>query len=124
MSIFLTIDEVLEIHSVLIDEFGGARGIRDTGILESAIMRPQSGYYQDTIEEACALMESLAINHPFVDGNKRVSFFCTDTFLRMNGYFIDCENKAAYSFFIGLFESNSFKFSNLLEWLNENTVAL
>jgi len=66
-------------------------------------------------------MESLAINHPFVDGNKRIAFFATDTFLRMNGFYIDCDSEKAYSFFMNLFETNTFKFQFLLEWLKLNT---
>ena len=69
---FPSIDEVIVLHGALIDEFGGAHGIRDEGALASAIMRPQMGYYDDLIQEAAALLESLAMNDPFVDGNKRV----------------------------------------------------
>ena len=83
-------------------------------------MRPQSGYYKNIFEEAAALMESLAMNHPFVDGNKRVAFFATDVFLRLNNYFIDCDNMLAYEFFMKLFDSNKFNFENLLPWLKEN----
>ncbi|HED36770.1 MAG TPA: type II toxin-antitoxin system death-on-curing family toxin, partial [Ignavibacteria bacterium] len=74
---YLTNDEVIIIHKNLIDEFGGLHGIRDNNSLESAVMRSQSGYYEDIYEEASALMESLASNHSFVDGNKRISFFAT-----------------------------------------------
>ncbi len=70
MSDFLTVDELLTIHYKLIEEFGGSHGLIDIGALESALMRPQTGYYQNIIEEAAAFMESLAMNHPFVDGNK------------------------------------------------------
>jgi death on curing protein len=90
---FPTTQEVITIHEVLIEEFGGAPGIRDEADLISALMRPQLGYYDTLIQEAAALMGSLANNHPFVDGNKRVAFFVTDTFLRMNGYYIDCDNE-------------------------------
>ena len=79
------IGEAIAIHDALIREFGGSMGIRDEGALASALMRPQLGYYDSLIEEAAALMESLANNHPFVDGNKRVAFFVTDAFLRLNG---------------------------------------
>ena len=92
-------------------------GLRDHGALQSALLRPQLGYYDDLIEEAFALMERLAMNHPFVDGNKRTAFFVTDAFLRDNGYFIDCDNDAAYNFFMGLFETNSFRFAELKTWL-------
>ena len=111
------LDEVLEMHEALIDTFGGAHGIRDLGALDSAILRPQMGYYNSLIEEAAAMMESLSNNHPFIDGNKRVAFFVTDDFLRMNGQHIDCDSQAAHSFFMGLYERNSFRFANLIPWL-------
>jgi len=57
--------------------------VRDPGALESALYRPQTGYYKDIVAEAAALMESLAIHHPFVDGNKRIAFAATDVFLRI-----------------------------------------
>ena len=117
---FPTIEEVIEFHDALISEFGGATGIRDEGALASAIMRPQMGYYDTLIEEAAALMESLAMNHPFVDGNKRTAFAVTDAFLRMNGYFIDCDSEEAYAFFMQLFETNSFRFAELAAWLEEH----
>ena len=72
---YLTLAEVIEMHRQLIDRFGGSHGIREIGALESAVLRPQMGYYEDLIAEAAALMESLAMNHPFVDGNKRIAFF-------------------------------------------------
>ena len=88
--------------------------------MESALLRPQMGYYDGPIEEAAALMESLAMNHPFVDGNKRVAFFTTDAFLRMNGTFIDCDSEETYSHFMRLFETNSFRFAELRSWLEEH----
>ena len=117
---FPTIEEVIEFHDALISEFGGATGVRDEGALASAIMRPQMGYYDTLIEEAAALMESLAMNHPFVDGNKRTAFAVTEAFLRMNGYFIDCDSEEAYAFFMQLFETNSFRFAELAAWLEEH----
>ena len=112
-----TLAEVLSMHERLLQEFGGAVGVRDLGALESALMRPQLGYYDTLIDEAAAMMESLAMNHPFVDGNKRVAFFVTDTFLRLNGHFIDCDNEEAYRFFMALFEAHAFRFDRLREWL-------
>jgi death-on-curing protein len=118
---YLTVNEVIVIHEYLIDEFGGSSGMRDLAALESALARPQSGHYKNIMEESAALMESLAINHPFIDGNKRVSFFMTDVFLRLNGYFIDCDSQSAYNFFIELFESNNkFRFKYLLPWLEKH----
>ena len=71
---YLTTSDVLGIHAVLLKRYGGAEGVRDPGAVEAAVFRPQCVYYADMIQEACALLESLLINHPFVDGNKRVSF--------------------------------------------------
>jgi death-on-curing protein len=82
---FPTLEEVLELHRVLIERFGGASGVRDLGALESALYRPQTGYYDTLAAQAGALMQSLAMNHPFV-GNKRVAFALTAVFLRMNGF--------------------------------------
>ena len=121
---FLTIEEVLAIHDHQIREFGGEPGLRDFGALESALMRPQIGYYNSIIEEASAMMESLAMNHPFVDGNKRVAFFATDTFLRLNGYHIDCDSLEAHRHFMALFDANSFRFDDLAAWLTENVRPL
>lgn len=111
------IGEAIAIHDALIQEFGGSMGLRDEGALASAVMRPQLGYYDSLIEEAAALMESLANNHSFVDGNKRVAFFVTDVFLRLNGHFIDCDSVEAYEFIMRLFEMYSFRFAQLLPWL-------
>ena len=121
---FPTIEEVVAIHDVAIREFGGSTGLRDIAALDSALMRPQLGYYDSLIEEASALMESLAMNHPFVDGNKRTAFYATDTFLRKNGNFIDCDNDEAYEFFMHLFETNSFRFAELHEWIEEHVKPL
>ena len=121
---FPTIEEVIEFHDALISEFGGAMGIRDEGALASAIMRPQMGYYDTLIEEAAALLESLTMNHPFVDGNKRTAFATTEAFLRMNGHYIDCDSEEAHAFFMQLFETNSFRFAELAVWLEEHSQPL
>ena len=116
---FPTVEEAIAIHDALIEEFGGVLGILDAGALASAILRPQIGYYDNLIQEAAALMESLANNHPFVDGNKRVAVAVTDAFLRLNGRFIDCDTIEAYGFLMGLFETGSFRFAKLEAWLSE-----
>ena len=119
-----TLDETLALHDRLIETFGGSYGVRDVGALESALMRPQIGYYDSIHEEAAAMMESLAINHPFIDGNKRVAFFATDGFLRANGYRVICDDEEAYRLFMRLFETNSFRFRELLAWLEEVVAPL
>ncbi len=83
---YLTSLEVLALHQALLTRYGGAPGIRDMGAVEAAVFRPQCGYYKSIAEEAAALLESLLISHPFVDGNKRVAFAACDVFLRINGW--------------------------------------
>lgn len=118
---YLTLTEVLAIHADQIDRFGGAKGVRDFGLIESALFRPQTGYYSDLIQEAAALWESLSQNHPFVDGNKRLAFAATDVFLRANGTFIVADPQEAYDFMIGLYRANRFQFDELESWLRMNT---
>ncbi|TNF92098.1 MAG: type II toxin-antitoxin system death-on-curing family toxin [Gammaproteobacteria bacterium] len=120
----LSLDEVIEIHRVLIEHFGGSKGLRDPGLLDSALYRTQSGYYHDLVEMAAALFESLIMNHPFVDGNKRVAFFATDVFLRMNGYQFQVKAKPAYRFLIGLLENNQCDYEHLLPWIHQSVVSL
>ncbi len=121
---FPTIEEVVAIHDDLIELFGGAYGLRDAGALESALMRPQIGYYENLVEQAAALLESLAVNHPFVDGNKRVAFGVADIFLRMNDSYIDCDSEEAHAHFMHLFETNTFRFTELVEWLQQHVKPL
>jgi len=121
---FLSLDEVLAIHERLIDKFGGARGIRDHGLLESALYRPQSGYYENLEQMATALFESLILNHPFVDGNKRVAFFSTDVFLRLNGYKLEAEAEPTYAFLMNLFEAGTCDFEHLLPWIQTSLVRI
>jgi death-on-curing protein len=124
MRAYLNVADVLAMHHELIERFGGSHGVRDMGALESAVFRPQTGYYDDTIAEAAALLESLAINHPFIDGNKRIAFAAADVFLRMNGFQITAEPNAAYDFLISLFETGTFKFAALEPWLRSNTAQI
>lgn len=86
-----TLHEVLAMHAVLLERYSGLPGLRDPGAVEAGLFRPQSGYYQDIAEEAAALMESLLINHPFVDGNKRIAFAVCHVFLDINGYRLDAD---------------------------------
>ncbi len=120
--VFLTVDEALAIHDRLIQEFGGPVGVRDLGLLESALFRPQTGYYGDIAEMATALFESLLMNHPFVDGNKRVAFFATDVFLRLNGWKFQVDPDEGHRRLIGLLEQGSCDFEHLLPWIRESLV--
>lgn len=115
---------MLAIHAASLKAFGGSDGVRDLGLLESALYRPQTGYYGDVVEMAAALFESLLMNHAFVDGNKRVAFFATDVFLRMNGLKLDVEARPAHAFLMGLLESNTANFAHLLPWLKDHLEPL
>ena len=115
--IYPTVAETIETHRLLIEEFGGLGGIRDMGLLESAVLRAQNGHYSNLIEEASGLMESLANNHAFIDGNKRVSFVMTDAMLRANGYFLDVESFEAHKLIAEALERNNFRFPIIRDWI-------
>lgn len=119
-----TLDDVLAIHEDQIRRFGGAPGIRDMGLVEMGLFRPQTGYYKDVIEEAAALWESFMQNHPFVDGNKRTAFAILFVFLRVNSYRLAPNSKAIETFIYGLFNDNDVSFENLDAWLRKNTEAV
>jgi death-on-curing protein len=113
----LTVADVLGMHMVLMQRFGGAPGVRDPGALEAALYRPQTGYYDDIVSEAAALMESLAINHPFVDGNKRIAFAAADVFLRINGWRLQRAPMLIYAQMMEMLESGTFDIAHLDPWL-------
>lgn len=97
-TLYPTLEEALYLHDILIQRFGGASGVLDKGSLESALARPRSGYYRSLSEQAAALMQSLAMNHPFVDGNKRVAFALTAIFLKLNGLSLKVDAKSGVYF--------------------------
>lgn len=123
MTDYLTVIEVLAIQADQIDRYGGAHGVRDRGLLEAALFRPQTGYYADLMEEAAALWESLAQNHPFLDGNKQAAFAVTYTFLIINGARITADADDTLAFIIGLHEAGTFEFDHLTRWLRQNVAA-
>lgn len=122
MTDYLTVIEVLAIHEDQIERYGGAHGVRDPGLLEAALYRPQTGYYADLIDEAAALWESLAQNHPFIDGNKRTAFAVTYTFLVINGAGLQADPDDTYKFIAGLYEVGGFSFEPLAAWLRRVVV--
>lgn len=121
---FLSLDEALAIHDAVIEAFGGSPGVRDLGLLESALYRPQSGYYDELSSMAAALFESLIKNHPFVDGNKRVAFFGTDVFLRLNGYCLEAEPAEAHATLMELFDTGTCDLDHLRPWIEQAMVEL
>lgn len=88
---YLTVAQVLAIHDQMVKRFGGSHGIRDIGLVESAVARPKGGFgkeefYKDIYSKAAALLQSLLKNHSFVDGNKRTALASAGIFLKINGY--------------------------------------
>ncbi|PCJ23176.1 MAG: type II toxin-antitoxin system death-on-curing family toxin [SAR86 cluster bacterium] len=121
MTDYLTAVDVLAIHTDQIERYGGSHGLRDAGLLEAALYRPQTGYYDGLITQAAALWESLSQSHPFIDGNKRTPFACAYTFLAINGVQIISEADATYKFISNLYETNTLSIEILESWLLENT---
>ncbi len=99
-TLYPTLEEALFLHGRLLERFGGAPGPRDLGLLDSALARPRSGYYRSLSEQAAALLQSLALNHCFVDGNKRMAFALAAVFLRMNGTSLRVDAEAGERFLI------------------------
>jgi len=102
---FLTISQVLDIHQRQIQKFGGTSGVRDEGLLDSALAQPQATFGGELLhptigEQAAAYLYHLAMNHPFIDGNKRTAFAVTLTFLNLNGYSLNLSQEQAYNFVI------------------------
>ena len=115
--LFPTLQETLELHKQLIQKFGGTDGIRDMGLLESALVRPQTGYYDTLSLQAAALLQSLCQNHCFVDGNKRVAFACTAIFLRMNEYRLEVHPDDGETFLVDQVIQQKTPIEDIATWL-------
>lgn len=97
MIVYLSVEQVLALHQGLVDEFGGSAGLRDRGGLEVAVARPAMTFggddlYQDLAAKAAALMHSLVLNHPFVDGNKRIGVHAAEFFIDRNGHSLEADD--------------------------------
>lgn len=95
---YLTLEQILVIHEDQIERYGGTSGLRNLELLESALFRPQSTFdgndlYENIFEKASALIHSLILNHPFVDGNKRTGIVAGFVFLEINGFSLQIEQK-------------------------------
>lgn len=116
------------IHQILIEKFGGSHGIRDRKLLESALARPfqtfdQKDLYQSTIEKAAALLESILINHPFIDGNKRTGYVLMRLLLINNDVDISANEEEKYKFVISV-SRGTLRWAGIIEWLNEKAVKI
>ncbi|WP_220446928.1 type II toxin-antitoxin system death-on-curing family toxin [Nonomuraea deserti] len=101
---YLSLEQVLELAEA---ELGDVLAVRDLGLLDSAVHRPSSAMfgqeaYPDLFTKAGALLQSLAVNHPLIDGNKRLSWLVTDVFLRFNGVVLDTDDDSAYDLVIAV----------------------
>jgi death on curing protein len=119
-TLYPTLEETLVLHQALINRFGGDGGVRDLGLLESALMRPQTGYYETLSLQAAALLQSLTQNHAFVDGNKRVAFATTAIFLRMNGFRLVVEPDNGETFLIKEVIQKKISIAPISVWLEKH----
>ena len=122
----ISVKEAEDIHTTLIEHFGGSHGIRDLNGLESALGRPFQTFggedlYPSVIQKAASLLESILINHPFIDGNKRTGYVLTRLFLVANELDIKASQDEKYNFIIRIASGNS-TFEEIITWLTANTV--
>lgn len=122
---YLSVKEVLRIHYTAIKQFGGSLGIRDLGLIESAVARPQIGFgeyeaYADIFAKAAVLTYSLIKNHGFIDGNKRTAMMTCGLFLLRNGYHLKCSQKAFVET-AGFIATDSWDEERLSAWLKEQS---
>lgn len=123
-TLFPTLEEALELHRILLERFGGLPGVRDLGLLQSALARPQTGYYDTRWLQAAALLQSLGRNHAFIDGNKRVAFALTAIFLRMNGHRLAVAAVAAEAFLIEDVIGGRAELPAIAAWLERHARAV
>ena len=120
---YLTPEQMLFLHSRLISTIGGGHGVRDIGMLLSALGRTQATFdgkelYPDIMMKAAALMDSLVRNHPFVDGNKRTAITASALFLRLNGYLLQVENREMVLFALACAQSQ-LSLVEIAEWFRK-----
>jgi len=124
-TLHLTLDEVIAIHDEMIDEYGGSHGIRDIGLVQSAISRPQASFggedlYPGIFDKAAALFHSLMLNHAFVDGNKRTTISATARFLYKNGYELRPTEREFVNFPMQV-ENKHLDLQVITTWLKKNS---
>ena len=125
---YLSLEQVLIIHTDQIERYGGSHGLRDLGLLESAVFRPQSSFsdqdlYPTIFNKAAALLQSLLKNYPFLEGNKRTATASTLVFLEMNSYSLKVGNKDLVEFILKIEKSDS-TLEQIASWLQDHSVKL
>lgn len=124
----ITVEDVLEIHTAVISKFGGADGVRDLNALGSALARPFQTFngqelYNSIFEKTAALLQSILINHPFIDGNKRTAYVLARLFLQLYKTDITATENEKYNFIIDI-ASGKTDFESIIKWLALNTKTL
>lgn len=124
MTIYISLDEVLAIHDDMVERYGGSFGIRDLGLIQSAIARPQATFggedlYPSILDKAAALFHSLIFNHAFADGNKRTAVTSTARFLHLNGYELEASQKELVDFPLKV-ENKHPDIDEISKWLREH----
>ncbi len=117
--------DALEIHSILIERFGGSSGVRDNDLLDSALNRPYQTYdgqelYPTSIDKAAAILESIVKNHPFVDGNKRTGYVLARLLLLNENKDISADHLQKYGFVIAI-STGTLEFDEIKNWLEKNS---
>ena len=120
--------QIIYLHKRIIENTGGQEGLRDTGLLESAVYRPMATFggqelYPDIFDKASALIHSLISNHPFFDGNKRTSYESMRIFLRINGYDIEAPDNQKYKFVMDI-ANHKLNLSDITNWIKHYSVKL
>lgn len=123
----ISVQQALRIHTMAIEKFGGANGVRDLGGLESALARPFQTFggddlYLSIFEKAAAIGESIIVNHPFIDGNKRTGYLLMEALLRHEGHIITSSDEDLYNFVINI-STGALSFDEIVAWLRENTAS-
>ncbi|RKR81616.1 death-on-curing protein [Mucilaginibacter gracilis] len=118
------LNEVKNIHEILIQQFGGGNGIRDINLLQSALARPfatfvETDLYPTTIDKASAILESILINHPFIDGNKRTGYVLMRLILLEAGLDIIADEHEKYAMVIAV-SKGDYRFDEIKKWLTKH----
>ena len=121
-------ETILRLHELSIIQYGGSLGLRDEGLMESALARPYQTFggedlYPSAYEKAAAIAESVIINHPFIDGNKRTGFLAMLALLEEDNITIMLPNEDIYSFVIKV-STGEISFEQIVDWLKNNTVKI
>ena len=122
---FITVEQAIKAHDEIISETGGSHGVRDLGLLDSALNRPFHSFagtdlYENIFEKTAALIHSLLLNHPFVDGNKRTSVYLGYRFLQINNYTLTATNNHLVRFALDI-ESKKLNLEDIANWLKTHS---